>query len=67
MLSVQVSVSIVDDNLLERPEIFFGTLMQTESSAMLASSVSNITIVDNDGNYKYINEDHSVTELIAAN
>ena len=53
MRSVQVSVFLVDDNLLERPEIFFGTLMQTESSAMLASSVSNITIVDDDGNYNY--------------
>ena len=44
-----VTISIIDDTLLERVEFFFGELTTTFSTVILDPRQANISIIDDDG------------------
>ena len=53
--SIPVIVTIVDDRILENSETFFGDLMTSDSSVVVGSQRTNVTILEQDGDGKWIN------------
>ena len=44
--SLPVVVSIVDDNIVENPEFFFGNLSTTDDAVLLAPDFTTVTILE---------------------
>ena len=46
-----VEVTILDDTIIEKSEIFTASLSTTESNVMLGDDIATITILDDDGKF----------------
>ena len=53
--SFPVIVTIVDDDILENSETFFGNLMTSDSGVVVDSQRVNITLLEDTGDGKWIN------------
>ena len=53
--SIPVIVTIVDDHILENSETFFGNLRTSDSSVVVGSRRTNVTILEQGGDGKWIN------------
>ena len=50
-LSSQINISIVNDDILENPEFFYGNLSTSDGAVQLYPAAATVNIVDDDGKY----------------
>ena len=48
-----VEVTILDDTIIEKSEIFTAALSTTESNVMFGDDIATITILDDDGKFMW--------------
>ena len=66
--SFNISVPIVDNNILENPENFNAVLSSTDPAAVLDPDTATVTITDNDGEYfRICTSCHSLRLILLTN